>query len=41
MQSMVDSGGSDENWSMYYPTGTTGGTETRPKNAYVNFIIKL
>ena len=41
MQSMTDSGGSDENWSMYYPTGWNGGYETRPKNANVNFIIKL
>ena len=41
MQSMTDSGGSDENWSMYYPTGWNGGNETRAKNANVNFIIKL
>jgi hypothetical protein len=33
--------GADENWSFAVPTGTTGGTETRPKNANVNFIIKL
>lgn len=28
-------------WSQKYGTSDTGGSETRPKNAYVNYIIKL
>ena len=33
--------GSDENYSTTPGTDNTGGNETRPTNAYVNFIIKL
>ena len=35
--------GDAANWNSYTPSGTitfTGGQETRPKNAYVNYIIK-
>lgn len=33
--------GSDENYSLTPGTDSAGGNETRPTNAYVNYIIKL
>jgi microcystin-dependent protein len=38
--SLVGSNGSDEGFSSTPGTGTTGGNETRPTNANVNYIIK-
>ncbi len=38
--SLVESKGSDENYSFNPGTGYTGGSETRPKNVSVNYIIK-
>lgn len=41
IQTVTDTSNSDEDISSLSQTGATGGNETRPKNAYVNFIIKL
>lgn len=41
MQTTTDTSNSDEDISENSPSGYRGGNETRPKNAYVNFIIKL
>lgn len=38
---LVGSSGNDEGHSYSPGTGSEGGNETRPVNAYVNFIIKL
>lgn len=38
--SLVGSANADENWSDTPGTGETGGNETRPENANVNYIIK-
>ena len=39
--SLTDTNGSDEGYSYTPGTGYEGGNETRPTNAYVNYIIKL
>ncbi len=41
IQTVTDTSNSDEDISSLSQTGPTGGNETRPKNASVNFIIKL
>jgi hypothetical protein len=35
-----DSDGDNKGWEIYRTSSSTGGNETRPKNAYVNYIIK-
>lgn len=40
-QSLTGTTNSDEDWSFYPGSGYTGGNETRPKNVYVNYIIKF
>jgi len=40
-QALTGTSGSDENFSYDPGTSFEGGNETRPTNAYVNFIIKL
>lgn len=40
MQTVTDTSNSDEDIQSASQTGATGGNETRPKNAYVNYIIK-
>ncbi len=39
--SLTDTSGSDEGYTYTPGTGYEGGNETRPTNAYVNYIIKL
>jgi microcystin-dependent protein len=39
--SLTYTSSNDENWSSYPGSASAGGAETRPTNAYVNFIIKL
>lgn len=41
LKTVTDTSNSDESIQEEAPSGYRGGSETRPKNAYVNYIIKL